>query len=315
MYVPLEPITSDKNYLSSIEERVKDYARKALSDNTWRSYEHDLAHFMAWGGSVPCVPDVVAAYIAEHAGELSVSTLTRRLAAINKAHEMKNALSPTKDHKVRLVMRGIRREHTTQKRQAAPLLRDDLISICSHIPDDNKGKRDKALLLIGFASAMRRSELTALSIDDVEFVPEGVILNVRKSKTDQEAFGHKIAIPKAKSQGRVCPVQALRDWLDCITSSNGAVYRSVRKGNYVQDTRLSDGAVSVVIKEYVEKIGLEPEKYSAHSLRAGFITTCAQMGIPEHRIMRQSRHKSYQVMMTYIRDARIFDNHPLDTIF
>jgi integrase len=315
MFAAPVPITDDKLSISQSSERVKDYARKALAENTWQGYEHDLEHFTAWGGSIPCSPDVIAAYIADHAGILAVSTLTRRLAAINKAHEMKNHLSPTKDQKVRLVMRGIRREHSTQQKQAAPLLRDDLISICAHMPDDNKGKRDKALLLIGFSAALRRSELVALNIEDIEFTPEGLIVNIRKSKTDQEAVGHKIAVPKAKSQGRVCPVQAFHDWLDCIPSAQGALFRSFRKNHQVQEKRLSASAVSVIIKEHVEKIGLEPEKFSAHSLRAGCISSLAQIGIPEWKIMRQSRHKSYTVMMSYIRDARLFENHPLDSLF
>ena len=181
--------------------------------------------------------------------------------------------------------------------------------------DDPKGKRDKALLLIGFAGALRRSELVALNIDDIEFVSEGVVLHIRKSKTDQEGRGRKIAIPKAKTQSRICPVKALRDWMDILPSSDESVYRSIVKNRQVQSKRLSDSAVSVIIKSHVKKIGLDPENYSGHSLRAGFCTSAAMMGLPEWKIMKQSGHKSHNVMMRYIRDARLFEDHPLDTIF
>lgn len=294
-------------------EKVREYARKALSDNTWAAYEYDLAHFYAWGGSIAATPEMVASYIATFAGDLSVSTLTRRLAAINKAHEMQGHTSPTKSETVRLVMRGIRREHNTQQKQASPLLRDDLIAILNHMPDGVRGVRDRAMLMVGFAGALRRSELVGLNVEDVEFVTEGVIITIQKSKTDQEGYGRKIAIPTGRT--RNCPVQSLRLWLEHLSDDEAALFRSIRKGGHIQKAGLSDGAVSCMVKEYVVKIDLAPIKYSGHSLRSGFITSAAQLGIPEWRIMRQSGHKSHASMMRYVRDARMFEDHPLEAMF
>ena len=310
-----ELVAGDNKTLSEAQKRARDYARQALSKNTWKAYQCDLDHFTAWGGKIPSTPEKLTEYLSTFAGELAISTLSRRLASINKAHEMAGHPSPTTDQKVRLVMKGIRRAHSSKQKQASPLLRDDLISICSQMTDELKCKRDKALLLIGFAGALRRSELVALNIDDIEFLSEGVVLHIRKSKTDQEGRGRKIAIPKAKSQSRICPVKALKEWMDILPSSDESVFRSVRKGTYVQPTRLSESAVSVIIKSHVKKIGLDPENYSGHSLRAGFCTSAAMMGLPEWKIMKQSGHKSHNVMMRYIRDARLFEDNPLDIIF
>ncbi len=296
-----------------LAQKVQGYARNALSPNTWKSYENDLAHFHAFGGTIPASPEIVAHYLTAFAGTLAVSSLIRRLAAINKAHVMRGFSSPTKSETVRMVMRGIRREHYTNQTQAAPLMRDDLVTMMNHIPDGARGLRDRALLLVGFASACRRSELTALNVDDVEFVNEGVILHIRKSKTDQLGAGMKKSIPYA--QGRHCPVKSLWAWMDCLSDNDKPLFRSIRKGGHIQPQRLSDGAVSCIIKEYVQKIGLDPQRYSGHSLRSGCISSLAQMNIPEWRIMRLSGHKSHQSMMGYIRGARMFEDHPLKTMF
>lgn len=309
----------DKVHLSKLKtgaenaEKVREYARNALSANTLKSYQSDLEHFYAWGGVIPTTPEVIASYIAEYAGELAVSTLSRRIASINKAHEMQGQSSPTKSEIVRMTLKGIRREHSTRQRQAAPLLRDDLIAILNHMPDDAKGLRDTAALMIGFAAALRRSELVTLNIEDIEFVSEGLVITIQKSKTDQEGQGRKIAIPRGRS--RHCPVQSLQNWVFALGCQTGALFRSVRKGDNIQPDRLSDNAISCMVKEYAAKIGLDPAKYSGHSLRAGFVTSAAQLGIPEWRIMRQSGHKSHATMMRYVRDARLFEDHPLEAMF
>ena len=313
--------SSDKHHLSDTQNcitnahKIKEYARKALSENTWKAYESDILHFFNWGGSIPSTPDFIASYLADFAGELATSTLSRRLAAINKLHEVAGHTSPTHSEIVRLTLRGIKREHKTAQKQASPLLRDDLISIIRIIPDTIRGKRDKAILLIGFAAALRRSEIVALNTNDVEFVTEGLILTIRQSKTDRDGKGRKIAIPKAANQKLICPVTALQDWTDHFNPHASPLFINAHRGTEVQNKRLSDRSISLIIKKYVEQIGLDPSKYSGHSLRSGFISTCARMGIPEWRIMRQSGHRSHQTLMSYIRDARLFDDHPLNNIF
>lgn len=297
----------------SAQEKIRYYVEESLSENTRKAIKNDLDHFKSWGGIIPAEPDMIAAYISNYAGILSVSTLKRRLAHISKAHKMKGYDNPVSSELVRMTMRGIVRAEDNRQRQAAPLLRDDLISICNMMSDDNKDVRDKALLMVGFAGALRRSELVALNISDVEFVSEGMTIHIRKSKTDQEGVGRKIAIPPAR--GRHCPVRSVRLWLEKIPEKEGALFRVMRKGGNIQDARLSDGAVSTIIKSRVKGIGLDEDSFSGHSLRAGCITSLAQMGIPEWQIMKQSGHKSHNVLMRYVRDARLFEDHPLDDLF
>lgn len=310
-----ELITNDKQPFLQIKnaEQVKAYARKSLSPNTWKAYEQDIAAFLDWGGAIPASPDLVASHIVDLAGILAVSSLNRRLAAINKLHEIGNHLSPTKSEIVRMTMRGIRREHSVQQRQASPLLRDDLIAIVNALSDDVKDIRDGALLIVGFAAALRRSEIVALNKDDIEFVDEGLILNIHKSKTDQEGQGRKISIPKGRS--RLCPVKMVEAWIDVLPDDHVPLFRSIRKGGNITDKRLSGGAVSTIVKDHAECIRLDPVKYSGHSLRAGFCSSAAQMGVPEWKIMKQSGHKSYQTVLRYIREAKLFEDHPLDTMF
>lgn len=294
-------------------ERVKNYARKSLSPSTWKAYEQDIAAFLDWGGTIAASPDLVASHIADLAGILAVSSLNRRLAAINKLHEIGNHPSPTKSEIVRMTMRGIRREHSVQQRQASPLLRDDLIAIVNALSGNVRDIRDGALLMLGFAAALRRSEIVALNKDDVEFVDEGLMLNIHKSKTDQEGHGRKISIPKGRS--RLCPVKMVKAWIDVLPDDNAPLFRSIRKGGNITSKRLSGGAVSIIIKDHVKRMGLSPVKYSGHSLRAGFCSSAAQMGVPEWKIMKQSGHKSYQTVLRYIREAKLFEDHPLDIMF
>lgn len=294
-------------------DKIKGYIQESLAHNSQIALRRDLEHFKNWGGRIPATEDMIALYLSEHAETHSIATLRRRLSSISQLHKMAGYDSPIRGELVRMLMRGIQRTHGKPQRQASPLLRDDLISILNHIPNDARGVRNKALLMVGFAGALRRSELVGVNIEDIEFVSEGVIIILLESKTDQERKGRKIAIPQGRS--RHCVVQALQDWLFALECKTGPLFRSIRKGGSIQDARLSDSAVSCIVKEYAEEIGLNPLNYSGHSLRSGFVTSAAQMGVPEWRIMRQSGHKSYQTMMRYVRDARLFENHPLDSMF
>jgi len=161
--------------------------------------------------------------------------------------------------------------------------------------------------LVSFAGGLRRSEIVAINVEDLEFVREGLILTLRKSKTDQEAVGRRIGIPFAR--GRWCPVLELRVWLDLIETNCGPVFRSVRKGGAMQHNRLSGEAVSISIKKYVSAIDLNPSSYSGHSLRAGFVTSAAKAGISNHRIRAQTGHASDVSMSRYIREGELFEGN------
>jgi len=207
---------------ASLPEKIESYLRSAVAENTSRAYKADLEHFHAWGGSIPCAPETVVAYLAAHAGTLSIATLTRRLAAISKKHTVQGLSSPTSAELVKLTMKGIKRQHGKPQTQAAPLCRDDLLLVLNAIPDDLRGSRDKAILLIGFCGALRRSELCKVRFEDLQFTAEGLILTLPRSKTDQMGEGRKIGIPRGR--GKVCPVQTLKHWLERSAITNGYAY-------------------------------------------------------------------------------------------
>jgi len=175
---------------------LADYVAAASSENTRRAYRNDLRAFLAWGASLPALPETVAAYMVAHASLLAPVTLSRRLVAIGRAHAILGYANPCKSELVRTTLRGIWRVHGRPQRQVQPALREDILAMLPHLTG-TRGMRDRALLLIGFAGAFRRSEQVALAHADVAFVTEGLTLLIRKSKTDQLGEGRKIAIPFA----------------------------------------------------------------------------------------------------------------------
>ncbi|WP_246231735.1 site-specific integrase [Sinorhizobium alkalisoli] len=283
------------------------YIASSLSDNTRRAYAADLSHFEAWGGSVPAGDITVARYLAEHADTLTVATLMRRLATLSKAHAAKGLRSPTDSELVKATIRGIKRRHGTARAEAKPLLRDDLFLLLERTPDDLKGARDRALLLVGFAGGFRRSELVGLNVQDVDHVKQGVVLALRKSKTDQTAVGRKVAIPFGRS--RWCPVHALDKWLDQSGIRTGPLFRPVNRHGHSWGQRLSGEAVSLIVKERLIAAGIDPTGYSGHSLRAGFATSAAMAGVSTWKIRQQTGHASDAMLLRYVRDGELFVNN------
>ena len=283
---------------------VSRYLRDSLSDNTRRAYLSDLRHFELWGGAIPATDIVLADYLAAHAGELSAATLARRLASISKAHASRGLSNPVKSELVRATMRGIRRAHGITQRQAKPLVKEDLLAVLAAMSDGLKDTRDRALLLIGFAGGFRRSELVALNVTDIEHVRQGLVIHVRKSKTDQEAKGRKVGIPWAR--GRFCPVQSLTLWLATAGIEDGPIFHPVDRHGDMAEVRLSGEAVSLVIKQRVADVGLDSGDYSGHSLRAGLATSAAQAGVSSWKIRQQTGHASDAMLARYIRDGELF---------
>ncbi|MDE0853960.1 MAG: tyrosine-type recombinase/integrase, partial [Nevskia sp.] len=298
-----EPLQSIAD-LQKADERAAIYLTASLSASTKRAYSSDLAHFLAWGGTIPADPELVARYLALHGENLSPFTLARRLIAIGKAHGAQNLANPCDNELVRSVLRGIRRVHGSAQRQVDPLLKEDVLAVIDALPPTLKGTRDRALLLVGFAAALRRSELVGLNVEDVKFVPEGLILRLRRSKTDQEGEGRDIGIPYARS--RACPVKALRAWLDQAGITAGPIFRGVGKSGHIQPSRMTSQSVALVIKHNAAKVGLDPERFSGHSLRAGLITSAAKLGVSTYKIRQQSGHRSEATLTKYIRDGELF---------
>jgi len=253
---------------------------------------------------VPAEPAVVASYLAAHAEMLSVATLVRRIATLSKAHETRGLPNPCRSEIVRATMRGVKRTRGVAQREAKPLLREDLFRVLDAMVEGVKNARDRALLLIGFAGGFRRSEIVALNCDDVERVRQGLIVTLRRSKTDQEGVGRKVGIPFGRT--RHCPVLALDRWLAVSGIEAGPIFRPVDRHGRVASERLSGEAVSLVVKERVAVAGMEPTGFSGHSLRAGFATSAVQAGVPTLKIRNQTGHASDVMLARYVRDGELF---------
>jgi integrase len=286
--------------LISVDELV----RQSIAQSTRVAYDSDLRHFAAWGGTLPATPAMIATYIAFHAEMLAVATITRRVATLSKAHQALGEENPCQAALVKATLRGLRRKQGTAQKQAKPLLKEELFAILDPMGDSVKDVRDRALLLLGFAGGFRRSELVGLDVADIEIVRQGIIITLRHSKTDQEAAGRKIGIPHGRTQH--CPVAAVTAWLSRSNITRGPVFCPVTRYSHLQPVRLSGDAVSEVIRERLAAIGINPEGYSGHSLRAGFATSAAQAGVSTLKIRQQTGHASDAMLSRYVRDGELF---------
>lgn len=307
---PKEPAADAK--APELNEEVAEYVRVSISDNTRRAYLSDLRHFVDWGGEIPATDVMIANYLAAHAGLLSVATLSRRVASISKAHTSRGLQSPTVSDLIKTTLRGIKRTHGKPQRISAPLLVEDLMRIMGLLGDGARDARDRALLLIGFAGGFRRSELVALDVEDIRHVRQGMILTIRRSKTDQAGTGREIGIPLAR--GRFCPVKSLEAWLQLAGIEDGPIFRSVDKHGRISEGRLSPEAVAGVVKARVAEIGLDPTDYSGHSLRAGLATSAAMAGVSSLDIRKQTGHASDAMLARYVRSGELFTNNAVGVL-
>lgn len=297
---------------AKLDELIRDYMKQALSPSTLKFYGIDLGIFERWCNSMalqalPAEPETVAKFIAHEAGRgIKPATLTRRLAAIRMKHEASGNINPTQHKGVKAVMKGIKRAKGTVQDKKAPATAERIASMIAHCPNTLIGIRDKALLLIGFAGAFRRSELVSLEVNDIERTPEGIKVTIRKSKTDQEGQGQVIAIPNG-TNFRV--VDVLTTWLNTANITEGALFRSIKKGGALQPTALTSRSVANIVKQYAGLAGLTVDDFSGHSLRAGFITSGAEAGADLFKLMEVSRHTHPKTVMGYVRNAKLFDNH------
>jgi integrase len=283
-----------------------DYAAAAQSAATTLAYAADIRHFVKFGGVIPALPSTVAAYLASYAGLLSIATLRRRLVAIHQAHVSIGLISPVKDATVKKTMQGIRRTFGTKQRRVIALVKDDLLELMVFVDQQKplKAARDRALLLIGFAGAFRRSELVALRVEDVTWYDGGIELCLRRSKTDQEGEGRTVFIPSAR--GVRCPTTALADWLKLAGIRQGPLFKSVNcHDNLISHRGLTPAAVGQIVKSIVRKKGGNEAalNVAGHSLRAGFCTEAAMVGMPTYQIREVTGHKSDATLSKYIRPA------------
>lgn len=291
---------------------VSAYLQAALAANTKKAYLSDIKHFMRWGGVIPATAESVAEYLATYATQLSVATLNRRAVAIGRAHTLRQFKSPTDSALVKATLQGIRRVNGSAQRQVLPAMKHDIQAMVKGMTGI-KGVRDKALLLTGFAGAFRRSELVALQVADIQFVEEGAVIRIKRSKTDQQGLGRSVAIPYAR--GRLCPVTAIQAWLKQGEIAEGYLFRRIDRHGNVMDAGITGQTVAMVVKERALAAGLDAAEYSGHSLRAGLATSAAKAGVAGWKIRQQTGHKSDAMLNRYIRDANIFVGNAAGSVF
>ena len=310
---------------------VRAYKQASKADSTVRAYSGDARVFQDWCArfgfrSLPASAEAVAGFLVHEAeAGRSASTIGRRLAAIRFAHKLAKLPDPTDDEEVRSTMKGIRRRVGVAPTQKAAATAEIMAVLLSRIPDTLTGKRDRALLALGFAGAFRRSELVALDVADLREDRDGLRVMVRRSKTDQEGEGFEKAVPHGRF---IQPVRLVREWLDAAGITEGPVFRPVSRSGRVrralksEDTsaagdkaklslgcRLTTQSVADILKRYCTAAGLDASTFGAHSLRAGYITTAAERGADLSRIMDQSGHRDPKIVLKYIRRADAFKAH------
>jgi site-specific recombinase XerD len=294
-------------------ELARDYARQAKAPNTRRAYRSDWADFSAWCREhglepLPAQPSTIAAYLAFMAeAGAKVSTIQRRVSSIAQVHRATGQEPPpTADWTVRQVLRGIRRELGSALQEKAPLLPIDLRELIAGLDLDSlRGKRDRAILLLGFAGAFRRSELISLDWEHVGERPDGLAIRLPWSKTDPEGEGELKGIPYGRHPVS-CPVLALRAWQEASGLTAGPVFRGVARDDRLLDERFSDRGVARVVQRAARLARRRPEQYAGHSLRAGLATAAAEGKAPSWVIRKQTGHHSDAMLERYIRSGRLF---------
>lgn len=326
---PSQRLESERLYVRSLE-----FQRAGTPENTRRAYEGDWQRFSAWCSAMgqrvlPAAPQTVILYITyladperpraerSRAGACKPATIDRAMAAISHYHRVRGYVSPRESIHVRQHAQKVKNVLKTAPEEAPPLLVRHLEKIVARMPATTPvAIRDKALLLVGWAGALRRSELAALDRSDAIFGDEGLTLRIRTSKTDQEGQGELIPIEPAQNPD-LCPISALRAWLDAAVPDDpdGPLFvRTYYGALEVVPARIPDWEINEVIKRWAKKAEIDPDQpgavWSGHSLRSGFITAAAQAGRPEWAIMRHSRHKTYESFRRYIRKANLFQDNP-----
>jgi site-specific recombinase XerD len=296
--------------IKSLEIETLKNLKNSKAANTLRAYKSDYKDFALFCEknnfrSLPADPKILSLYLTHLSQRSKFSTLKRRIASISVIHKIKGHYIDTKHPLIMENLLGIKRSKGSNQKAKKPILINDLKEIIKVI---NKlkikeviKKRDKALILIGFAGGFRRSELVSIEYEDIEFVGEGVKIFVKRSKTDQSGEGMTKAIPSFDNI-LYCPVSHLEDWM---------FEKKIKKGKIFP---ISDRSVALIIKKYVKIAGLDPTKYAGHSLRSGFATSTAESGAEERNIMAMTGHKTTQMVRRYIQDANLFKNNALNKI-
>ena len=297
--------------------------QRSKASNTVRAYKSDFSDFglfCAQNGfkSLPSEPKVVSLYLTHLSTKGSkMSTLKRRLVSIGVIHKLKGHYLDTKHPAIIENIMGIKRRKGSFQKAKKPILINSLKKIINVIDQQKKEEikklRDRSIILIGFSGGFRRNEIVSLDYDDLDFVPEGLKLSIRRSKTDQFGEGFTKALPYFDSS-QYCPVVSLKKLLDLSKIRSGPVFRRFSKGSKLSEKRLTDQTVALLIKEYLNLAGIDSKNFSGHSLRSGFATSAAESGVEERNIMAMTGHKSTEMVRRYIKEANLFKNNALNKI-
>ena len=304
------------------EETLKNLQSSKASD-TVRAYKSDFKDFglfCAQNGfkNLPSEPKIVSIYLTHlSTKDIKLSTIKRRLVSIGVIHKMKGHYLDTKHPIIIENLMGIKRRKGIIQNGKKPLLINNLRKILKVIDEANiediKKLRDKSIILIGFSGGFRRNEIVSLDYEDLDFVYEGLKITLKKSKTDQFGEGYVKALPYFENNV-YCPVTTLKRWINISKISKGPLFRRFSKGSILTSNRLTDQTVALLIKEYLNKAGIDNKNYSGHSLRSGFATTAAEAGAEERSIMTMTGHKSAEMVRRYIKEANLFKNNALKKV-
>ena len=309
--------------IKALQEETLLNLKSSKANNTVRAYKsdfNDFGLFCAKNGfkSLPTEPKIISLYLTYLSTKnIKMSTLKRRLVSISVIHRLKGHYIDTKHPSIIENIMGIKRRKGSIQKGKKPILINNLKTIINVIDKYNeeeiKRLRDRSIILIGFSGGIRRNEIVSIDYDDLDFVQEGLKINVRRSKTDQFGEGFVKALPYFDNQ-LYCPVTSLKNWLNISKIDSGAVFRRFNKGSKLSEKRLTDQSVALLIKEYLNLAGIDSRNYSGHSLRSGFATSAAESGAEERNIMAMTGHKSTEMVRRYIKEANLFKNNALNKI-
>ena len=309
--------------IKALKEETLINLQNSKSRNTIRAYKSDFKDFEIFcvkNGfkSMPSDSKIVSLYLTYlSSNDVKMSTLKRRLVSIGVIHRLKGHYLDTKHPSIIENIMGIKRRKGSIQKGKKPILISNLkniINVIDEIKDDEiKRSRDRTIILIGFSGGFRRNEIVSLDYDDLDFVNEGLKINLKKSKTDQFGEGSIKALPYFDNSN-YCPVKSLQKWLNYSKIDNGPVFRRLNKGSKLTENRLTDQTVAILIKKYLQLAGIDSKNYSGHSLRSGFATSAADSGAEERSIMAMTGHKSTEMVRRYIKEANLFKNNALNKI-
>ena len=309
--------------IKALQEETLINLQSSKANNTVRAYKsdfNDFGLFCAQNGlkSLPSEPNIVSLYLTHlSTKEVKMSTLKRRLVSIGVIHKLKGHYLDTKHPSIIENIMGIKRRKGSVQKGKKPILISSLIKIINAIDDQKKDEikkiRDRSIILIGFSGGFRRNEIVSLDYDDLDFVPEGLKITLKRSKTDQFGEGTLKGLPYFDSS-QYCPVLSLKKWIETSNINSGPLFRRFSKGSKLTENKLTDQTVALLIKKYLNLAGIDSKNYSGHSLRSGFATSAAESGAEERSIMAMTGHKSTEMVRRYIKEANLFKNNALNKI-